>query len=203
MKVLTSQINFFVSISIRYIKNIEIVERFFRILSTIRPYSRAYFWKIIEVLDEFNLINKIICQIYDGDATMARNINSVKTRINSVMNNPISIHCFAHRINLIIKKILIKDTKILEFYMILRQVSAFFSHSSKKSKFLGKYKLNKIPKFSEVKLNYFFRIVNYMHTNHSSLLKYIDDISKIDNIDKKSKEKIKNFINYIKNPEFK
>ncbi len=106
------------------------VERFWRFFNPPNLTGEALF----EILsNELNSLlsnkEKLIAQTYDGAAALSGKEKGVQTRIKEVYKNAHYVHCYAHRLNLIIEKATSKMSKARIFFKSFSGIPAFFSKS--------------------------------------------------------------------------
>ena len=93
-------------IIVRYVKDFEPVERFLKFveLQGSRPIANEHTQALKENLDSVNLKSKLIAQAYDGAAVMRVSINGVQVQMKNFFPQAHYVHCYAHQLNLIIRK---------------------------------------------------------------------------------------------------
>ena len=75
---------------------------------------------IIRFLEEHQCLDIVVAQCYDGAAVMASGINGVQAKVKERAPTALFIHCYAHRLNLVLTQGASK----------LRECRIFFSHIS-------------------------------------------------------------------------
>lgn len=57
---------------------------------------------VIDAIDKLDCVNKIVAQCYDGAAVMAGHLNGTQKRVKEKFSKAKFVHCFAHRLNLVL-----------------------------------------------------------------------------------------------------
>ena len=97
-------------------------------------------WSIISApypsLAEFGCVSKLVTQTYDAVAVMVGEHAGIQSKLREVWKNEIFVHCYAHRLNLVLLQSVsfIKPVKIL--FAFLSDFGAYFSKSTKRTKAL-------------------------------------------------------------------
>lgn len=163
---------------IRYVKEGEIQERFlgFTDVSSDRS-AVALSEHVFKILSDFQCENKLVSQGYDGAATFSGHINGVQALVKKKCPNAFFVHCYAHRLNLVLSQSVqfIKECKI--FFKTLSGFCSFFSHSTKRVNALNESEVKKrFPSVSVTRWNYNSRIVNTVHENKTELISFFEHI---------------------------
>ena len=114
--------------------NGEIQERFLGFTDVSRDRSaNALADYIFHMMDEFNCGSKLVTQCYNGAAVMTGEFSGLQKRVKEKYPDALFIHCFAHRLNLVLSQTTsnIKECKI--FFITLSNFSSFFSKSTKRT----------------------------------------------------------------------
>lgn len=114
---------------------------------------------VINFLKLKNIERKLICQSYDGAAVMSGNSKGLQTKIRASYPSAIFIHCFAHKLNLVLLQSCsrIKDCK--SFFSQLSSIISFFNHSSKRSFAFDQVVKRKLPSTCQTRWEFNGRIV--------------------------------------------
>jgi len=93
------------SVILRYISNkSELVERFFGFYDVSKDHTAEGLFNLItSLLLEFNIEEKLVGQCYDGTSVMAGHLNGLQAKIKEIAPNALFTHCFAHKLNLVLK----------------------------------------------------------------------------------------------------
>ena len=95
--------------------------------------------EIFSFIGEYKAENKIISQCYDGDQVMSGRINGVQNKIKSKYPNAHFLHYMAHQLNIVIKKIISKNTVASNTFHLIDSICRFFGHSSVRTSVLYEY----------------------------------------------------------------
>lgn len=166
------------SISFRYIDGLGILqERFLGFWNVSADRSAASLFKIImKVIEDFDCKEKLVGQSYDGAAVMAGEISGLQTRIRAVCKDAIFVHCYAHKLNLVLSQSLaqIKDCKL--FFMSLSGISSFFKKSTKRTFALDSLIQKRIPTAAPTRWQYNARIVAVIYEYKSELKHFFENL---------------------------
>lgn len=117
---------------LRYVSDDKVEERFIKFEDvSFDKTATALFQLVKTTLEEYNVGNKLICQTYDGAAVMSGARNGLQKLVREKFPSAIYVHCFAHKLNLVLQQSLtaIKTCKIFFFHNI-RIECIFFQVSS-------------------------------------------------------------------------
>lgn len=120
--------------------------------------------------------SKLIGQTYDCAAVMKGNKNGAKVKIQSVYPNAHYVHCYAHQLNLILKRSANSKSSQL-FYKHLITISNYFSRSPQKLQILSEFTKLKIARAAPTRWNFTSRLVKTVKENYQAIydcLKQID-----------------------------
>ncbi|XP_063929547.1 zinc finger MYM-type protein 1-like [Zophobas morio] len=132
------------SVIFRYVTNGKIVERF------------------MGFFNDFDLANKLIGQTYDGASVMSGELNGLQSKIKNVAPQALFIHCYAHRMNLILQD---SVSKIKECRIFVANVNV-----------LDEVGTARIPSGSDTRWNYKSRTINVIINERSELLEVFEYI---------------------------
>lgn len=163
---------------IRYVKDGAIHERFigFTDVSSDRT-AIALSEHVFQILSHFNCEQKLVAQGYDGAATFSGHLNGLQSLVKNRCPSALFIHCYAHRLNLVLSQSVthIKECKI--FFKTLSGIPNFFSHSSKRVNALAESEVTKrFPSIANTRWNYNSRIVNTVNENQTQLIGFFEGI---------------------------
>ena len=159
------------SIIIRYVNEGKICERFLGFYDVSDDKSSARLANVIlTVLESFNEVKKkVVSQTYDGAAVMSGELNGVQRKLkDSGFQFAYFIHCYAHKLNLVLTKSAEKVTGIKMFFSHLRAFSKFTSSSTKRKALFRNYNIN-IPSLCETRWCYRTRTVSAIKSQHENL----------------------------------
>lgn len=136
------------SIMFRYVtKSGFVVERFIEFIDiSVGRSAQDLFNFIVPFLEKEKVLSKLVCQSYDGAAVMSGNINGLQSKVQTVIPNAHFIHCFAHKLNLVLSQTISKKKECASFFKSLQSFNNFFSHSTKRAAEFQKIIDKKIPK---------------------------------------------------------
>ena len=90
-----------ISISVRYVKNNEVYERFLTYVHAEASNAEALSKHILGTLRDYDIsIDNCVGQCYDGASVMSGQSKGVQTRIRTEAPKALYIHCTAHKLNL-------------------------------------------------------------------------------------------------------
>jgi len=88
---------------------------------------------LLECLEKYDLdVNNIRGQCYDGCSTMTGQYKGVKSRILSINSKAYFVHCYAHRLNLVLVDTLSKNTYSRNFFGVVGQLCNLIEGSAKR-----------------------------------------------------------------------
>ncbi|GLV40251.1 hypothetical protein CBL_07153 [Carabus blaptoides fortunei] len=122
-------------IILRYIKDSKPVERFLAFIDVHDRTATGLTHVLKEELKSFSLIKKLIAQAYDGAVVMSGSRNVVQTLMIEVYPNAHYVHCYAHQLNLILRKVCSLNKRIRTFFSTLSGFGVFFTSSPKRNDF--------------------------------------------------------------------
>ena len=103
---------------VRYVKNFKPVERFLKFVELQDRTTNGLTQALKENLDSLNLESKLVAQAYDGAAVMRGSINGVQVQMKKFFPHARYVHCYAHQLNLIIKKWLLATKGLSCFFQV-------------------------------------------------------------------------------------
>ena len=139
-----------------------------------------------ENLDSFNLETKLIAQAYDGAAVMRGSANGVQVQMKKLFPHAHYVHCYAHQLNLIIKKVSSSNKRIKLFFSSVNGIGVFFTISPKRKSQLQIYCTAQIPRVCETRWNFQSRIITAVHENRKQIIKCFASIQSEEGWDQKS-----------------
>ena len=129
------------SIIVRYVLDNEPVERFLTFRNVSQDASAEGLTAV--VLDELKVIlqpkeggppnyEKLVAQTYDGAAVMSGKLSGVQKRIRGTCRNALFVHCYAHKLNLVLRNAVVTLTECKIFFSTLDGINSFFRTSPKR-----------------------------------------------------------------------
>jgi hypothetical protein len=64
--------------------------------------ANGLFQHVIKTASEFNLSNKLVAQTFDEATVMAGHTGGLRAKVQELYPKAIFIHCFSHKLNLIL-----------------------------------------------------------------------------------------------------
>ncbi|KAL2093150.1 hypothetical protein ACEWY4_010462 [Coilia grayii] len=125
----------------------------------------------LKAIENYNPTEKLICQTYDGASCMSGQHGGVQALVKSQCPNALFIHCYAHKLNLV----LAQGTKNIQaaklFFASVDAFHSFFSRSCKRSALLRDVdRAVSVPGGSAVRWNFKSRAVHAIHEGRGSLI---------------------------------
>ena len=140
--------------------------------------------KIMDGVERLGIdIKKCIAQCYDGASVMSGQSRGVQKKIRDVVGRGcIYVHCYAHRINLVVVSTASRIEKVKDFFGLMEAVYRFINVSSlRHSKFIDAQKergltVMEIPKLSDTRWVCRYSAVRLYKERFGSLLKALEMI---------------------------
>lgn len=155
-----------------------------------------------EQLEPFKLQEKLIAQSYDGAAVFSGGNNGVQVKLRESFPYAHFIHCYAHQLNIVIKKACSSVNSMKLFFINISGFSSFFSVSPKRTDLLRTVCGRVIPKVSETRWNFHSRVVNTVYNYKESLLECFEIIQTEDGWDDITIREAYGLANLLNNPGF-
>ncbi|KAL4132165.1 hypothetical protein QTP88_009372 [Uroleucon formosanum] len=162
---------------LRYVTNEGVEERFLGFVDVSHDRSaKCLAEHVFCLLNEYKCIDKLVAQTYDGAAVMSGQHNGLQTLVRSKCKNAIFVHCYAHKLNLILKQSVdyIKECKI--FFTTLSGLSSFFSKSTKRIHALDQEVKKRFPSVAPTRWNYNSRLIEMMSEYREEVLNLMNSI---------------------------
>ena len=106
-----------------------ICERFFKFTDVSKDRSAAAIADLVVAqLVECECLQKLVAQSYDGAAVMSGELNGVQAKVKESAPNAIFIHCFAHKLNLVLMQAASRIPKCNIFFQHLVGYLHFLLH---------------------------------------------------------------------------
>ena len=157
-------------IIVRYVKDFEPVERFLKFVELQDRTAYGLTQALMKNLDSLNLESKLIAQAYIGAAVMRSSINAVQVQTKKFLPHAHYVHCYAHQLNLIIKKMASCNKTLKLFFSSLNGIGVFFTISPKRNTQLKKFCSAQIPRVCETRWNCISRIISAVRSNKEKIL---------------------------------
>ncbi|XP_076030426.1 zinc finger MYM-type protein 1-like [Oratosquilla oratoria] len=159
------------SIIIRYVYEDKICERFLGFYEISDDKSATRLADVIATaLNSFNdATDKLVSQTYDGAAVMAGTLNGVQSKLRDKgFKHAHFIHCYAHKLNLVLSKSAEKVSGVKMFFSHLRSFSKFTSSSTKRKSVFRQFNVS-IPSLCETRWCYRSRTVSSIKLLYENL----------------------------------
>jgi len=140
------------------------------------PSAAAVSDLVVKELKEFDGLNKLIAQTYDGAAVMPGELNGVQAKVKEYAPDAIFIHCHAHRLNLVLSQVNSSNGKWDVFFSTLGGLSTSFTTSSKRMSLLDGIVKTRFPKLVPTRWSYSARLVETVQHNLKDLLQLFEHI---------------------------
>lgn len=144
--------------------------------------SHGLFEVVNQIIEEYNIQNKLCAQTYDGAAVMSGEINGLQRLIKNVCPNAVFVHCYAHCLNLILQKSIQSISVFKRHFSNIDFIVGFFSHSTTRSNKLQKYISQKIPQICKTRWNYISRSHNVIYNNFQEIKRFFNSIVEDSNV---------------------
>lgn len=131
--------------------------------------ASGLFEDIINFLSSFGCEEKLIAQTYDGAAVMAGEHNGLQAKIKERCNNAIFVHCYAHKLNLVLSQSTRGIPQCNVFFTTLSAFGTFFNKSTKRTVALDDEVKKRFPTAAPTRWNYNSRIVQTIYENRTSI----------------------------------
>jgi len=107
---------------------------------------------------------------------MSGELNGVQAKVKEHAPDAIFIHCYAHRLNLVLSQAASSNAKCNVFFFTLGGLSTFFTTSSKRMSLLDDIVKTRFPKLAPTRWSYSARLVETVQHNLEDLLQLFDHI---------------------------
>jgi hypothetical protein len=132
---------------------------------------------------------------------MSGQFGGVQLKIREFYPHAYYIHCYAHQLNLIIKRAASVNKKVKIFFSNLEGFSSFFSMSPKRTAFLDEIVKKRLPRAAPTRWNFKSRQVNTIFENKDLLKECLETI--VDSVDDtKTINEATGLISFLNNEDF-
>jgi len=128
------------SIVLRYFdkSNNSIIERFLGFFQPNGLDAESLVICITDALKKHNVnINNCIAQAYDGASVMSGDIGGVQRKIQELVPHAIYVHCYAHRVNLVLVNVCKNESIARDFFDIVQSLYVYMSSAVPHAQFLA------------------------------------------------------------------
>ena len=118
-----------ISVIFRYVCEASyIVKEAFLEFDDVSDYRRAsaIAQYVLGILQKFNCVEKLVAQTYDGASVMSFELNGVQAKIKENVSEAMFLHCYAHKLNLVLLHSAKCMPECKAFFKTLERLSAFF-----------------------------------------------------------------------------
>lgn len=133
---------------------------------------------VMTAIENYSPRNKLVCQTYDGASCMSGQHGGVQALVKAHCPNALFIHCYAHKLNLVLAQGTNNIQPAKLFFAGLDAFHNFFSRSCKRSALLCEVDraVRRVPGGSAVRWNFKSRAVHAIHEGRTSLCVAFDRI---------------------------
>lgn len=124
---------------------------------------------VLSALDKFNCFGKLVAQTYDGAAVMASSLNGVQAKIREKIPEAIFMHCYAHKLNLVLSQSARSIPECQVFFKTVEGLSSFFNKSTKRTKLLDEVVKRRLPRAAPTRWSSHSRLVQTINHHYSDL----------------------------------
>ena len=136
--------------------------------------AQSLFQFVQAQLSSFNFVDKLVAQTYDGAAVMASDLNGLQAKVREVAPSATFVHCYAHRLNLVLSQGVRSIPQAKYFFVHLGGFTSFFSKSSKRVALLKDHGCARMPRSAPTRWNFTSRVVNTVASNYDKLVEIFD-----------------------------
>ena len=161
----------------RYVSNHEVCERFVEFIDCSLERSAEQVAALaISVIERYKVCSKLVAQTYDGASVMSGEVSGVNIRVKEKYHEALFIHCYAHKLNLVLSQSVRRISSCKRFFSVLSGLSGFFSRSTKRSSAFNLHVKRRIPTVSETRWNSNTRLVGTVHSIQWHLVSFFEGI---------------------------
>ncbi|XP_053556369.1 zinc finger MYM-type protein 1 [Bombina bombina] len=124
---------------------------------------------VLGVLEKYNCVEKLVAQTYDGASVMASAINGVQAKIKEKVPEATFIHCYAHKLNLVLSNSAKSIEECKVFFSTLEGMAMFFSKSTKLTHLLDDMVKRRLPRAAPTRWSSHSRLVQTVNMLQSDL----------------------------------
>ncbi|XP_065673955.1 zinc finger MYM-type protein 1-like [Hydra vulgaris] len=159
-----------------YLKGYQPVKRFIAFIDVQDRTAMGLTNVLKEELNCFGLKEKLIAQAYDGATVMSGSRNEVQSLMKEVYPNAHYVHCYAHQLNLVLKKVCSSNKRVRTFFSSLSGFGVFFTSSPKRNDLLREITFKQLPRVCETRWNFRSKIVTCIKENKTKIGKCFNKI---------------------------
>ncbi|XP_063231899.1 zinc finger MYM-type protein 1-like [Bacillus rossius redtenbacheri] len=156
---------------LRYVtRNGDVEERFLKFVDVSDDRTaNGLYQHAIQILEDFKCVDKLVAQTYDGAAVMAGEHGGLQTKLRAVCDQAIFVHCYAHKLNLVLSQSVsyIKQCKV--FFISLTAFGSFFGKSTKRMQALDAEVKKRFPALAPTRWNYNSKLVETVNEHKENI----------------------------------
>ena len=115
-------------------------------------------------------MEKLVAQTYEGAFVMSSELNGVQAKIKEDRPKAMFLHCFAHKLYLVLLHLAKCMPECKAFFKTLEGLSAFFSKLTKRTHLLDNVVKRRLPRASPTRWSSNSRLLQTVSMHHSDLL---------------------------------
>lgn len=119
---------------------------------------------------------KVISQSYDGANVMSGAHSGVQEIVKQIYPYAHYVHCYAHKLNLIMAQATSQNTQVRIFFADLTEIPQFFANSPQRVNVLDEVVGRRIPSASNIRWNFKSRTVETVYEHRESLMECLEII---------------------------
>lgn len=148
-------------------------ERFLHFKDVSKDRTAEGLFKIVkELITDLNCSDKIVADTFDGAAVMSGHVSGLQTLLKNEYPMATFVHCYAHRLNLVLSKCTSHIKACQRFFITLQGLPSFFSHSTKRNVALKTFMDKKLPGIAPTRWNFTSRLVNTVRDYRTPLIDF-------------------------------
>ena len=164
---------------LRYFRDSEVVDRFIKYVDVSADRTAVTLSSIIlEILEEFDCVSKLVAQTYDGAAVLSSQINGVQALVRQKCPQAMYVWCSAHILNLVLSKSFERVAETKRFFSIIKSIAAFFHTGTKRMAHYNNFAdMKKLPRVAETRWTYHSRTVYSINNASTHLLELFENMN--------------------------
>lgn len=169
------------SLCVRYVKDLEIRERFLRFIECSQERTaESLFNLIVHNLNDLKLDGvEVIAQSYDGAAVMSGQVAGLQTKIREKYPAAIYTHCMSHRLNLVVTDVCNNIQGARNFFNVMQSLYVHFSRPSthktlKKIQEYMKMTPKELGQMSDTRWACRYKTCDAVKTSYNAILEALD-----------------------------
>ncbi|XP_053567618.1 zinc finger MYM-type protein 1 [Bombina bombina] len=124
---------------------------------------------VLGVLEKYNCVEKLVAQTYNGPSVMASELNGVQAKIKEKVPEATFMHCYAHKLNLVLLHSAKSIPECQVFFSTLEGLATFFSKSTKLTHLLDDFVKRRLPRAAPTRWSSNSRLVPTVNMFQSDL----------------------------------